>query len=139
MYLTHAKFQIASSRNYGTKELALQLIELQSQYDQIVLTNIPDDPYPWIAFFGSRDPYTFNQDAIQREHGVWTTENFVFTGLRCPSQDAFKEPAVSRLLVVDARGCEAESKLLDRPDIQIISQIKEPNESIIYTLWSRIE
>ena len=136
MYQVHSIYKIASSRNYGAKELSLQLIKLQPQYDKIIITNIPDDPYPWIAFFGNRSPEVFNHDAIQREHGVWQTENFVFQTQRCPSRDAFEKPDVANLLVVDARGCESESNLLKRSDVKILSQIKEPDESVVYTLWS---
>ena len=139
MYYVHAPYQIANGRSYGTKELALKLNELESSYDQIILTNIPDDIYPWLAFFGRKDPAIFNKDAIQREHGNWSYKNFHFTSQRCPSRDAFESPEVKKLLVVDARGCAEESNLLIRDDVKILSQIKEPNESIIYTLWSRIE
>jgi len=139
MYYVHAPYQIANGRNYGAKELAAKLNELEPSYNQIILTNIPDDIYPWLAFFGNKDPNIFNKDAIQREQGNWSYKNFYFASQRCPSRDAFEKPEAKRLLVVDARGCAEESNLLMRSDVKILSQIKEPNESIIYTLWSRIE
>lgn len=139
LYYVHAKVHIPLYRNIGAKELALTLNGLQDSYDKIILTNIPDDPYPWIAFFTGRDPKTFNKDAVTREKGTWTSENFVFTGLRCPSRDAFTAPDVKRLLVVDAEACATESNLKDRSDVKILKQIFRPDESEVYTLWSRIE
>lgn len=137
MYYVHAKVHIPLYRNIGAKELALKLNEIQKDYDKIILTNIPDDPYPWIAFFTGRDPAVFNKDAVKREHGVWSTENFEFTGLRCPSRDAFNNVDVARLLVVDADACADASQLKGRDDIQMI-QIFRPDGSEVYTLWSRI-
>ena len=139
LYYVHAKVHIPLYRNIGAKELALTLNGLQDSYDKIILTNIPDDPYPWIAFFTGRDPKTFNKDAVTREKGTWTSENFVFTGQRCPSRDAFTAPDVKRLLVVDAEGSATESNLKNRADVKILKQIFRPDESEVYTLWSRIE
>lgn len=139
MYIVHTKVHAPLYRNIGAKELAIELAKLQSQYDKIILTNIPDDPYPWIAFFTNRDPAVFNKDAILREHGNWSTENFYFTGLRCPSRDAFKAPDVKRLLVVDTEGCESESNLRGRTDVVILKQIERPDYSKVYTLWSKVD
>lgn len=139
MYFVHSKVHLPLYRNVGAKGLALSLNKLQNDYDKIILTNIPDDPYPWIAFFTGRDPEVFNKDAILREKGTWTSENFVFTGLRCPSRDAFERPDVKKLLVVDAEGCATESNLVGRPDIRIIERVLRPDESEVYILWSRIE
>ncbi|MCH7729947.1 glycosyltransferase family 39 protein [Patescibacteria group bacterium] len=139
MYFVHNKIHLPLYRNVGAKELALLLNEVQDNYDKIILTNIPDDPYPWIAFFTGRDPRIFNQDAIAREQGVWTHENFVFTGQRCPSRDAFEKPEVKRLLVVDAEGCATESNLKDREDVEILRRVLRPDESEVYIFWSRIE
>ncbi len=139
MYFVHNKVHLPLYRNVGAKELALYLNKVQKNYDKIILTNIPDDPYPWIAFFTGRDPKVFNKDAIQRDKGVWTSENFVFTGQRCPSRDAFVKPDVKRLLVVDAEGCATESNLLKRPDVKLIKKILRPDESEVYNIWGRIE
>lgn len=135
MYYVHDKVHAPLYRNVGAKELALLLNQTQGKYDKIIVTNIPDDPYPWIAFFGNRDPAVFNKDAVTREKGTWQTENFVFTGLRCPSRDAFKNPDVARLLVVDADGCREASDLTGRDDIQM-DQIFRPDGTEAYTLWS---
>lgn len=136
MYYVHSKVHLPLYRNVGAKELALYLNKVQKDYDKIILTNIPDDPYPWIAFFTGRDPKIFNKDAISREKGTWTSENFIFTGQRCPSRDAFEKPDVKRLLVVDADACASESKLKSRSDVKILETIRRPDESEVYTLWA---
>jgi hypothetical protein len=135
MYYVHNKVHKPLYRNIGAKELALTINSVQDNYDKIILTNIPDDLYPWIAFFANKDPKIFNQDAIKREKGVWTTENFVFTGLRCPSRDAFEKPETKRMLVVDAEGCATESKLKDNPNLKL-EKIYRPDETEVYNLWS---
>ena len=135
MYVVHNKVHKPLYRNIGAKELAIKINEIQKDYDKIILTNIPDDPYPWIAFFTGRNPKTFNQDAITRKEGTWTTENFVFTGIRCPSRDAFNKPDVKRLLVVDAEGCATESNLKGKPGITL-TKITRPDETEVYNLWS---
>ncbi|KKQ95889.1 MAG: hypothetical protein UV74_C0013G0494 [Candidatus Woesebacteria bacterium GW2011_GWB1_43_14] len=139
MYSTHAVYKISGSRSYGSKELALQLNEVENKYDQIFLTNIPDDPYPWIAFFNKLNPDEFNKSAIKREHGVWTYRNYIFTTQRCPSQDAFDNQKPDNILAVDAEGCSEGSDLHNRGDVQILSEVKRPNEAetVIYTLWSK--
>ncbi len=139
MYLVHARNKIQRDRSFGAKELAVKINEVQSKYDKIIVTNIPDDPYPWIAFFGDKDPKTFNTDAVKRTAGVWQTENLTFTGQRCPSRDAFTKLAPSeRILVVDAESCATESKLNDNPDVVILEQIKRTDEARgdVYTLWA---
>lgn len=135
MYYVHNKVHKPLYRNIGAKELALKINEIQKDYEKIIITNIPDDPYPWIAFFTNRDPSQFNQDAVKRSEGVWTTENFVFTGQRCPSRDAFEKPDVKKLLVVDAEGCATESKLKDSENITL-TKIYRPDETEVYNLWS---
>jgi 4-amino-4-deoxy-L-arabinose transferase-like glycosyltransferase len=135
MYSVHNRVHLPLYRNVGAKELALKINEIQKDYDQIIFTNIPDDPYPWIAFFTVRKPSIFNKDAITREEGNWTTENFIFSGQRCPSRDAFDKPEVSKLLVVDAEGCATESNLNNRSDISL-EKIYRPDGSEVYNLWS---
>jgi 4-amino-4-deoxy-L-arabinose transferase-like glycosyltransferase len=135
MYLVHNQVHLPLYRNVGAKELALKINNIQKDYDQIILTNIPDDPYPWIAFLTGREPAVFNKDASMREKGNWKTENFVFSSLRCPSRDAFKNPEVKRLLVVDAEGCATESNLIKRNDITL-EKIYRPDGSEVYNLWS---
>lgn len=119
MYFVHNKVHLPLYRNVGAKELAVYLNEVQGNYDKIILTNIPDSPYPWISFFTGKSP----------------NQKFIVSGQRCPSRDAFEKPDVKRLLVVDAEGCATESKLKDRPDIKL-SKIFRPDETEVYNIWS---
>lgn len=136
MYLVHGKYKIAESRSYGAKEISVYINEHKDEYDKVITTNIPDSLYPWLAFFGHYDPALFNESAILREHGVWNFENIEFSSQRCPSRDAFTKPEVNRLLVVDATGCESESKLYEREDVELIYKVKRPDESVAYSVWS---
>ena len=139
MYFVHNRVHLPLYRNIGAKELAVYLNEVQKNYDKIILTNIPDDPYPWIAFFTGKSPKIFNKDAVTRDTGTWKTENYTFTGIRCPSRDAFTVPDVKRLLVVDAEGCATESNLKDRNDVKLINVIKRTDDTEVYNIWSKIE
>ena len=123
MYFVHNKVHLPLYRNVGAKELAVYLNKVQKDYDQIILTDIPDSPYPWLAFFTGKKP----------------DEKFSFSGQRCPSRDAFEKPDVKRLLVVDAEGCATESNLKARSDVKLINVIKRPDETEVYNIWSRIE
>jgi len=136
MYLTHAKYTIAASRSYGTKQLSTTINATRSDYDQIYLTNVPDDVYPWLAFFGRYDPKVFNKSSILREHGVWSYGNLVFTGQRCPSRDVYTNPTDKKILVVDAEGCATESNLNQRDDVHIRERVLRPDESEVFILWT---
>jgi hypothetical protein len=138
MYFVHSKYKIASSRNYGGKETVLRLLEVQNKYDKIILTNIPDDLYPWLAFWGDFDTDEFNRSAVLREKGVWEYNNFVFSSQRCPSRDAFEDQNIKNLLVVDAEGCATESKLNGREDITK-NEIKRQDENVPYTAMVKAE
>lgn len=135
MYHVHSPYKIAESRNYGAKEVALFLVNNQNNYDKIILTNIPDSLYPWLGFFGDFKADELNKEAIKRDQGVWTFQNYIFSAQRCPSRDAYKETK-EKILVVDAEGCASESDLQKRQDIQIVKEIKRPDESVVYTIWS---
>ncbi|MBI3289830.1 glycosyltransferase family 39 protein [Candidatus Microgenomates bacterium] len=135
MYYVHNKVHIPLYRNIGAKELAVKIAQIQNSYNKIILTNIPDDPYPWIAFFTGQDPAVFNKDAVTREKGNWMSENLVFVGQRCPSRDAFTQIDVERLLVVDAEGCASESNLKGKQGINM-EEIKRTDGTVVYTLWS---
>ncbi|MBI2268387.1 MAG: hypothetical protein HYU80_02985 [Candidatus Blackburnbacteria bacterium] len=144
MYLTHNRVNNPLYRNVGAKELAMKIDTIKDVYDEILITNIPDSPYPWIAYFANQDPKVFNTDAQARDKGVWTSNNLVFTGMRCPSRDAFKQDSenelnkVKKLLVVDAEACEAEAyKYNYGENVTILDQIKRPDGTIVYTLWAR--
>ena len=130
-YLIHNKVGNTMSRNVGAKELALKLNEVSKNYDKILLTDIPDSLYPWIAFVQKPDPATLNEKAKTRDKGPWSFGKYVFLTARCPSRDAFNDPG--KILAVDADACEAQTP----PGAKILTQIKRPDETIVYTLWAR--
>ncbi|MBI4028864.1 MAG: glycosyltransferase family 39 protein [Candidatus Blackburnbacteria bacterium] len=131
-YFVHNPVSTPLYRNAGAKELALKLSNAQSGYDKIIFTEIPDSPYPWIAFWGKFDPSIFNQKAKTRDKGVWSFNKYIFSSQRCPSRDAFNDQG--KLLVVDADACEAGNP----PNgAHILDQIKRPDGTVVYTLWAR--
>jgi hypothetical protein len=142
-YIYRAPLEIGFKRNVSAKELALYLNEVRSDYEEIIITNDPDDPYPWYAFYNNLDPKEFNSYAVKRgERESWQFENLIFTQMECPSGDEFPgpfEPPKDRnILVVDGFRCSAESKLKDGMQAQIVKQIHDPDGTVAYTLWGRI-
>lgn len=133
MYFVHNRVNNPFYRNVGAKELAQTLVKIKNEYNKVLVTNIPDSPYPWIAFFTSQDPQKFNQHAKLRDKGEWTFENFVFMGVRCPSRDAFQNEG--KILAIDAEACEAGASY--GSSVIIHEQIKRPDGTVVYTLWSR--
>lgn len=127
----------SSYRNVGAKELVFELEKLKGRYDKIIVTNSPDDPYPWYAFFTGKDAKDFNSYAIKRVGGSWTYGNLVFSNLRCPSDDSFVEPNPEKLLVIDSWLCAYESKIRDGLPIKVIDKIKRPDGSEVYIFLAR--
>ncbi|MBI4153509.1 glycosyltransferase family 39 protein [Candidatus Woesebacteria bacterium] len=127
----------SSYRNVGAKELVFELEKLKGRYDKIIVTNFPDDPYPWYAFFTDKDPKDFNSYAIKRVSGSWTYGNLVFSNLRCPSDDSFVEPNPEKLLVIDSWPCAYESKIRDGLPVKVIDKIKRPDGSEVYIFLAR--
>ena len=139
-YFTHNKVGNTLSRNIGAKELGIRLSQLAPEYSSVLVTNIPDSPYPWVAFFGKLDPKTFNEMASIRDKGVWSYNNLTFTSTRCPSRDAFntQTPLPGKILVVDAEACETEAGKYNYGEaVKIKEQIKRPDDTVVYTIWAR--
>lgn len=131
-YFIHNPVNNPFYRNAGAKELALRVTSVQSEYDKIILTEIPDNLYPWIALWNKFDPLVFNKNAKARDKGVWSFRNYVFASQRCPSRDVFN--AQGKILAVDADFCEISSS---PSGARILDQIKRPDGTIVYTLWAR--
>src|SRR5260221_370864 len=149
MYFVHSKIHRPflqtfvldnpSYRNIGAKELTLRLDKLKEEYGKIVVTNYPDDPYPWYAFFTGKDPAEFNKFAVTRKDGPWMYRNILFSQMRCPSDDAFVKEEVKKLLVVDAGDpvCAYNTKIKDGLAIKIKEKIYRPDGSEVYALLER--
>ncbi len=131
--------EIATYRNGSAKEMALYLNEVKSQYSKIYVTNDPDSPFPWFAFFGDKNPEEFNKFAQQRTEGIWNYENIIFTVSRCPSAAALdkKSSELGTILVVDGYKCEADSIAKDHPEAKIKKEYAYPNGEVVYRLWER--
>ncbi|OGY08004.1 MAG: hypothetical protein A2782_01970 [Candidatus Blackburnbacteria bacterium RIFCSPHIGHO2_01_FULL_43_15b] len=131
-YFVHNPVNAPLHRNAGAQELASKISQVQTNYDKIIFTEIPDSPYPWIAFSGKFDPAIFNSAAKIRDKGIWGYKNYVFASQRCPSRDAFND--LGKILVVDADACETGNS----PNgAHVLDQIKRPDGTVVYTLWAR--
>ena len=131
MYFIHNRVGGSMSRNEGVQDLVEVLKREYLNYDKIYLTDIPDNLYPWIAFYNKLDPKSFNHPSKNRDKGPWTYEKYNFVTARCPSRDVFNEPG--KILAVDADACEAQTP----PGAEMLEHIKRPDETVVYTLWSR--
>ncbi len=113
-------------RSPQAKEVALYIGESQKIYDKIYVTNEPDIPYPWYAFFNYLNPKEFNKDVIKRELGVWNYKNIVWTESRCPTGQAFDEAknelSISKVLVIDNGNCEPKGFERLHPEANIIKE-----------------
>lgn len=131
--------QIGFWRNYSAKQMVLLLNELHASYDQVIVTNDPDDPYPWFAFYAHIDPNEFNQYAIKRTDGPWQYQNIVFSQSECPSGDIFPDrlhdPLEKNILVIDGFKCPVESKIKDGMQAKVLLQLKNPGDTVAYTFW----
>lgn len=134
-----AEKQIGFWRNYSTKQMVLLMQELHASYEQVIVTNDPDDPYPWFAFYNHKDPYEFNQYAIGRSDGPWQYQNISFTQSECPSGDIFpsrlQKPLEKNILVIDGFKCPVESKIKDGMQAKVLLQLKNPDDTVAYTFW----
>jgi 4-amino-4-deoxy-L-arabinose transferase-like glycosyltransferase len=131
----------AQVRNAANRDLVIYLNEVANNYQQVILTNDPDDPYPWYAIFNNLKPEEFNQFAIKRSEGTWQYKNILFTQKECPSGDyfpgKFDPPSSANILVVDSFKCPIESKISDGMQAKILNQFYYPDGKIAYTIWSR--
>jgi hypothetical protein len=140
-YSVRAAPQIGFWRNYSAKDMALHLNEVHQNYERVIITNDPDDPYPWFAFYNKFNPREFNNFAIARSGGEWEYKNLLFTQRECPSGDEFPgkfdEPSERNVLVVDGFRCPVESKIKDGMQARVVKQFYDPDGKVAYTLWGR--
>lgn len=123
-------------RNVGTLELSQKLPNLQQKYDKIVITNFPDSPYPWYAFFTDRNPAVFNETYSDKTNER-IYENVIFTEQKCPSDNAFQRFKDRNLLVIDSWECPVKEKVKAGLKIKIVDQIKRQDGSEVYIFLER--
>jgi len=136
MYFVHQKMGLASYyRNGGNVELVKRLDEVKNNYKEIVLTNSPDDLYPWIGFLGKYEPSGFNRSLISSEEER-KFQNFVFSTNKCPLNSALGKniEGWENVLFVDAEGCVVEEKFKSLVEVETIETIYRPDGSPPYYL-----
>jgi len=119
MYFVHQKMSIATYyRDGGNVELIKKLSEIGGNYKKVMLTNSPDNLYPWINFLGKVENY----------------QNIVFTQDKCPLKSALErvEKDFNSILFVDAEGCEVDKKFESK--VNLIETIHRPDGSPPYYL-----
>jgi hypothetical protein len=139
-YSNHQKFGLPSYfRNGGAVEIATKVFQLKDQYSQIILTNSPDDLYPWFAFLNKINPESFNRSAINRNHGSWTWQNIIFSADKCPSEKISNSVDINpnKILIVDAEGCQVNSTLAKKQNINYLDSIRRPDLSQPYLLLQK--
>lgn len=131
-YFIHQKFGLPSYfRNAGSAELATKIYQLKNNYSKIILTNSPDDLYPWFAFLNKIDPVSFNQSALNRRHGSWHWENIEFSSNKCPSEKFSLKDKISneKILIVDAEGCKIDPIVAKKQNINYLEALRRPDLS----------
>lgn len=135
-YSVHQKFSLASYyRDAGNLELADQIFANKQKYSQIIITNYPDDLYPWLAFFNRLDPSSFNTFAKNRQQGAWNWENITFSSYHCPTEKSAEFPKNS--LIIDAEGCQVNPIIAQKYSLNLVATIRRPDLSDVYLIWEK--
>lgn len=123
-------------RDIGAKDLSLKLDTLKSQYEKIIITDFPDSPYPWYAFFTNKEPSDFN-----KTYSSYTKErvygNIIFSQDKCPSDYAPIKYNKMKVLIIDSWECPFASKIRDGYPLKIVGQIDRPDGTNVYTFLER--
>jgi len=137
MYFIHQKMSLASYyRNGGNVELVKRLVDVKDNYQKIILTNSPDNLYPWLAFLGGYEPGDFNQSLKIDKGEEQRFENFVFSTSKCPLNSALEKNIKNGndVLFVDAEGCAIENKFKSLVEAETVETIFRPDSSPPYYL-----
>ena len=129
MYCVHQRMSIASYyRNGGAIDLAKKLKNISTTYSKVVLTNSPDDLYPWVAMVENYDPSEFNSSLFSRENGHLFNQ-YLFSARKCPSSEAVVHEEVDNdVLYVDAEGCSDKSED-NNYQIKTVDDVTRPDGS----------
>ncbi len=138
-YFASGKLDSAPYRNFGVDELIGEINARQNEYDRVIVTNQPDSPYPWYAFYNHLDPQEFNAAARTRTAGEWTYKNITFTQNRCPAGATLEKGKTPiSILAIDGAGCSKDSILNDVPGSKVLREINGPNGVVEYRIWELI-
>lgn len=103
LYFIHGVSYAPYNRNEQSLPLAGKLLNIQKDYDKIVITNTPDNLYIYLLFAKPYDPNAAQSYLNNRRTDIWGFENFIFTGDACPSvQDMQLE---GKVLYVNSGDC----------------------------------
>ena len=137
MYFRHESLSIASYyRNGGSVELVYKVGSIQNNFDKVLITNSPDDQYPWYAYFNNVPVVDFNRSIKNTISGVHQFNNIIFTGDKCPSSRVIenKLKVVDKELFVDAEGCVIDKLASGQYQINQIGVINRPDGSTPFIL-----
>lgn len=116
-------------RNVGVVELVKKLDNFGEKYDKVIITNSPDSPYPWYAFFTNKEPSdinsSFSSKTNERIYG-----NIIFSEDKCPSRHASSKYKNEKILIIDSGDCP------DSP-LKTIDSIKRPDGDEVYALLEK--
>lgn len=127
-------------RNPQTKEVALYLSKVHNNYTKIYVTNDPDSPYPWYAFFDNIDPLKINSQLEKQVNGKWQFGNIVWDNNRCPAGNAFdeakKDKSLIKVMVIDNGVCFTDFGR-NHPEAKIIKEFSYPEgtSKVKYRVW----
>lgn len=105
-YFIHQRVYRPWHRNYGFKELISAINELSPNYQKIVLTKEPNDPYIYIFFYNRYDPQVAQKYTALRSKDEWGFENYIFSSNKCPSSVKEETLREEKILFVDKGECE---------------------------------
>ncbi len=123
-------------RDVGAKELSLRLDQFKGNYEKVLITNFPDNPYPWYAFFTGKNPSVFNKN-YQESSNQRTYENIIFTDKKCPADDALIIYSKKNILIIDSWECPYKRQMEDGYPLKQVGSIKRPDGSEVYALLER--
>jgi 4-amino-4-deoxy-L-arabinose transferase-like glycosyltransferase len=123
-------------RDVGTKELVLKLDSLKNKYDKVIITNFPDSPYPWYAFFTNKNPSVINKSYSTKTNEK-EYDNIVFSEKKCPSETALTDYLRKNILIIDSWECHFRSDIFNNYPLKIVGNIFRPDGTEVYALLER--
>lgn len=141
MYFTHSNshrpyikdFFVDSPtyRDVGMVELVNKLKQYSNDYDKIIVTNFPDNPYPYFAFLTNQNPQifnlTYNKSTNQRDFGKIT-----FSEQKCPTDIPLNNYQGKKILFVDNWECGYASQIKAGLNVRVVDKITREDNSEVY-------
>jgi hypothetical protein len=135
LYFVHGKFGLSTYyRDGGMIEMIAAVKKVSSNYDQIIFTNYTDNPYPWLAFFSTLSPSTFNKHYLSNSENVYSFQKYTFSNSHCPTQNYSPSLNSKKILFINGEGCVVDPKNPATPLIHKFT-ITRPDLSPAFQLW----